>query len=176
MKMRRAFRSVLVVLILLVVNSVPVTGVQAHGPESIGTYITTKAVELKEGPDQSYETVRKFRKGTTFEIVGKEKGWLKVQLSEHSLHFGYVDERFAVVTEQHEEISKRPAIPGAYITTVPIVVRRGPGDNFAVISYLPKGTQIVVIGMDGDWLRIASKRSDPPAYVLRRTTLLEHAD
>lgn len=176
MKKRRDFRLVSVALIILAVSNVPLAIVLAHGPESKGTYVTTKAVDLKGGPDQTYETVRKFRKGTTFEIVGKEKGWLKVQLSEHDLHFGYLDERFAVVSEQHEEISLRPAIPGAYIITAPILVRRGPGDNFAAVSKLPKGTRIVVIGMDGDWLRIASKRGDPPAYVERRTTLLEHAD
>ena len=112
-------------LVILAVSIAPVAIGFAHGPESKGTYVTIKAVDLKEGPGQSYETVRKFRKGTTFEIVGKEKGWLKVQLSEHHLHFGYVDERFAVVKEQHERISPRPAIPGAYIITAPILVRRG---------------------------------------------------
>lgn len=176
MKKERDFRLLSIAIVVFAVCSVSPAIVVAHGPESIGTYITIKAVDLKEGPGQSYETVRKFRKGTTFEIVGKEKGWLKVQLSEHNLHFGYLEERFAVVREQLERISPRPAIPGAYIITVPIVVRRGPGENFAAISTLPKGTRIVVIGMDGDWLRIASKRGGPGSYVERKSTLLEHVD
>ena len=176
MKRCRSYRVVLVGLVMLAGSSLHLSIVVAHGPESQGTYVTTKAVDLKRGPGQNYDAVRKFRKGTTFEIVGKEGGWLKVQLSEHDHHFGYIDQRSAVIKEQHEDIILKPAIPGAYFIAAPIIVRRGPGDTFAVVSKLPKGTKIVVIGMDGGWLRLASKRGDPPKYVERRTSPLEHAD
>ena len=175
--MKRWWRYQVVVAILLLDGfALPPAIVTAHGPESQGTYVTTVPVDVKGGPGETYNTVRRFRKGTAFEIVGKEGGWLKVQLAEHNNHFGYVHERFAAIKDQHMDINLRPAIPGAYLIAAPIIVRRGPGDTFAVVSKLPKGTKIIVIGMDGDWLRLASKRGDPPAYVDRRATLLEHAD
>jgi N-acetylmuramoyl-L-alanine amidase len=175
--MKRWWRDQVVVAILLLegLGLSPGT-VTAHGPESHGTYVTSVPVDVKGGPGETYGTIRKFRKGTAFEIVGKEGGWLKVQLAEHENYFGYVHERFAATKDQHMDINLRPAIPGTYMITAPISVRRGPGENFAVVSKLPKGTKIVVIGMEGDWLRIASKRGDPPAYVERKSTFLEHVD
>jgi len=151
----------------------------AHGLRSEGTYVTTGPVDVKAGPNEGYETVRRFRKGTTFEIVGKEGAWLKVQLAEHEARFGYVDNRFAAIKDhhvRHERINPRPAIPGTYLASKPINVRLGPGEEYAIVSTIPKGTKIIVVGREGEWLRIASRRGDPPSYVERRSTFLEPAD
>lgn len=184
---------VIVAILLLGALGLAPAIAMAHGRTSQGTYVTTDPVDVKAGPNEGYETVRTFRKGTTFEIVGAEGSWLKVSLAEHESRFGYIDKRFAVVKDQHvrinarspnpaltkgqtTRINPRPAIPGTYFTTKPINARLGPGEEYSIISTIPKGTKIVIVGMEGEWLRIASKRGDPPAYVKRRTTFVEPAD
>ena len=147
-----------------------------HGLRSEGTYVTTAQVDVKAGPDERYDTVRRFRKGTTFEAAGKHGTWLKVQLSEHEANFGYVDKRFAVIKDHHARIDPRPAIPGTYLTTKQIDVRLGPGNEHPIVATIPKGNKIIVVGREGDWLRIASRRGDPPVYVERKSTFVEPAD
>jgi uncharacterized protein YgiM (DUF1202 family) len=167
--------------------------VGAHGVHSEGTYITTHAVDLRAGPDPSYESLRKFRKGTTFEIAGREGAWLKVKIAEHEDRVGYVDQRFAVLKDHHARshsrssisatdkdedtrLHPRPAIPGTYLTTHPVAVRLGPGNDHAIVSTIPKGTKIIIVEREGEWLRIATSRGQPPAYVERRSTFLQPSD
>jgi uncharacterized protein YraI len=175
--MNRAGRSSIVIaFVLLGFGSSPAI-VMAHGLKSEGTYVTTGPVSVKAGPSDEHKTVRKFRKGTKFEVIGTDGAWLKIQLSEHGKHFGYLDQRFAAIKDHHAtHIVPRPAIPAAYVTTAPISVRQGPGEHFPVVATPPAGTRIMVLRLEGDWLRIASRRNGPPAYVSRQYTFLEHAD
>jgi uncharacterized protein YraI len=176
MKQQWRFRGVVACLLAAGLGLSPAI-VAAHGPKSEGTYVTTAPVEVKAGPADGYRTIRRFRQGTTFEIVGKEGAWLKVQLAEHGKHLGYIDQRLAAIKDHHvSDFSPRSAIPAAYVTTAPISVRQGPGEDFPIVATRPTGTNIVVIGLEGEWLRIASGHGSPPEYVSRRSTSVEHAD
>ena len=134
-----------------------------------------------------------FGKGTTFEIAGKEGAWLKVKMAEHEDRFGYVDQRSAVPKDHHMRTNSRspspltpkdqqarahsrPAIPGTYLTTNPVDVRLGPSKDHSIVSTIPKGTKIIIVEREGEWLRIAARGVQPPAYVERRSTFLEPSD
>jgi uncharacterized protein YgiM (DUF1202 family) len=133
-------------------------------------------VAIKRGPGAGYETVRKFAKGTTFESVGSDGHWLKMRLSEHENHLGYIDQQFAVLRTKEHATESRSAIPGSYIIAASVNARSGPGNNYAVVSKMPKNTKIVVIGMEGNWLRIASNRGDLPVYIERKYALFQVSD
>ena len=150
--------------------------VTAHGPPSQGTYVTTAMVEVKRGPGPQYETIRTLAKGRTFEIVGKQGRWLQVRLSEHDRGDGYIDERFAVARKPDHDAQRRFPIPGSYLTTAPADVRIGPGEQHAIVSTIPAGTRIVVVGMEANWLRLAAKRGEPPGYIERGQGRLQPAE
>jgi len=54
---------------------------------------------------------------------------------------------------------------GTYTTTADVPLRAGPGTNHPVITTLPKGIQINVVGKEGYWLKVESKHGDKPGYI-----------
>ena len=53
----------------------------------------------------------------------------------------------------------------SYTTTADVPLRSGPGSNYEVITTLPKGIQINVVGKEGYWLKVESKHGGKPGYI-----------
>ncbi len=62
-------------------------------------------------------------------------------------------------------LAQTERIPGSYITTADINVRKGPGTNYAVVAKIPKGVKVEIVGKEGDWLKVQSKHGNPPGYI-----------
>jgi uncharacterized protein YraI len=62
---------------------------------------------------------------------------------------------------------------GTYTTTADVLLRAGPGTNHPVITTLPKGIKINVVGKEGDWLRVESKHGGKPGYIEERFARLQ---
>ena len=56
-------------------------------------------------------------------------------------------------------------IKGSYETTAEVPLREGPGNFHKIITTLPKGLQITVVGKEGYWLKVESKHGDKPGYI-----------
>ncbi len=56
-------------------------------------------------------------------------------------------------------------IKGTYETTADVPLREGPGNFHKVVTTLPKGIQINVVGKEGYWLKVESKHGGKPGYV-----------
>lgn len=56
-------------------------------------------------------------------------------------------------------------IPGNYLTTADVQVRSGPGSKYDVVSTIPKGIKISVVGREGYWLKVDSKQGNKPGYI-----------
>lgn len=54
---------------------------------------------------------------------------------------------------------------GAYTITADVPLRSGPGNFHEVITTLPKGININVVGKEGYWLKVESKQGGKPGYV-----------
>jgi uncharacterized protein YraI len=57
------------------------------------------------------------------------------------------------------------ATKGSYTTTADAPLRSGPGSNYAVVTTLPKGIAINVVGKEGYWLKVESKHGGKPGYI-----------
>ncbi len=55
-------------------------------------------------------------------------------------------------------------------------MRLGPGREHAVVSTIPPGTRVVVVALEADWLRIASKHGEPPRYIERSRARLQPSE
>jgi len=56
-------------------------------------------------------------------------------------------------------------VTGSYTTTADVPLRSGPGSNHPVISTLPKGIKINVVGKEGYWFKVESKHGGKPGYI-----------
>ncbi len=61
--------------------------------------------------------------------------------------------------------ARRTAAPGVYETTKATSVYENPSSASHVISQVDRGTRINVVGSNGGWLEVRSKRGNPPGYV-----------
>ncbi len=62
-------------------------------------------------------------------------------------------------------LAQTGGIPGSYITTTTVNVRRGPGTHYEIVAKIPPGIRVLVVGKEGDWLRVQSKHGRPPGYI-----------
>jgi len=56
-------------------------------------------------------------------------------------------------------------IKGIYEITADVPLREGPGNFHKVVTTLPKGIQINVVGKEGYWLKVESKHGGKPGYI-----------
>jgi uncharacterized protein YgiM (DUF1202 family) len=52
-----------------------------------------------------------------------------------------------------------------YVTVENTTVRTGPGEQFRPISKIPSNAKVHVVGRDGDWLLIISKKGNAPGFI-----------
>jgi uncharacterized protein YraI len=62
---------------------------------------------------------------------------------------------------------------GTYETTADVPLRAGPGTNHPVVTTLPKGIKINVVGKEGYWLKVESKHGGKPGYIDEQFARLE---
>jgi N-acetylmuramoyl-L-alanine amidase len=118
-------------------------------------YITARDADLRGGPGAEHKLVGKVKSGSKVNVVGKQGEWLLV-VSQRGNPPAYIEAQ-----------AVRPLDPafGSYVTTTETSVRSGPGRNHDVLTKIPKGMKLQVIGAEGNWLRVESKHGRPPGYV-----------
>ena len=52
-----------------------------------------------------------------------------------------------------------------YVTTANTQVKAGPGPQFRTIAQIPQNVRVQVVGRDGDWVLIVSKKGSAPGFV-----------
>lgn len=53
----------------------------------------------------------------------------------------------------------------AYVTTAPTKVRSGPGTQFRPLAEIGADAKVNVVGRDGEWVLIVSKKGNAPGYI-----------
>ena len=137
-------------------------GSQTTSAGQAQAYVTTGDVKVRSGPDTRYKTVAEIRSGTKVQVVGHEGSWLKV-VSKHGNPPGYIDDRFA--RPLGEETLGAPPVQGTYTVIADTYVRQGPGLHYPVITSIPKGMKVYIVGAERDWLKVQSKRGRAPGYI-----------
>jgi SH3-like domain-containing protein len=72
---------------------------------------------------------------------------------------------FIVLSGLMAPLASAQSVKGSYETTADVPLREGPGNFHKVITTLPKGIQINVVGKEGYWLRVESKHGGKPGYI-----------
>jgi uncharacterized protein YgiM (DUF1202 family) len=134
--------------------------------EQTQPYTITQDVRVRSGAGTRYKIVAEIKSGTLVNVAGREKGWLKV-VSKQGNPPGYIDERFAKPVGGPSR-SATPPVQGSYTTIADAYVREGPGLQYKAVAKVERDTKINVVGENGDWLKVQSKRGNPPGYIEKK--------
>jgi uncharacterized protein YgiM (DUF1202 family) len=63
-----------------------------------------------------------------------------------------------------------------YVTIENTKVRSGPGTQYRTISEIRRDAKVQVVGRDGDWVLIVSKKGNPPGYIERSSIEPNNSD
>jgi len=72
---------------------------------------------------------------------------------------------FLLVFELYEGQVLAQAVTESYTTTADVALRSGPGMKYSVVTTLPKGININVVGREGYLLKVESKHGGQPGYI-----------
>ena len=75
---------------------------------------------------------------------------------------------FLLVFGLYERKVLAQAARGSYTITADVSLRSGPAMKYPVVTTLPKGTNINVVGREGYWLKVESKHGGQPPKPLQR--------
>jgi uncharacterized protein YgiM (DUF1202 family) len=64
-----------------------------------------------------------------------------------------------------EELPDLNAQIRSYVTVESTKVRTGPGTQFRPVADIPRNAKVQVVGRDGDWVLIVSKKGNAPGYI-----------
>jgi uncharacterized protein YgiM (DUF1202 family) len=134
--------------------------------EKTRPYMTIQDVKVRSGPGTRHKIIAEIKANTKVNVAGKEGGWLRV-VSRQGRPPGYIDERFAkpIAAEGSEQARGHS---GTYKTTADASVREGPGIHYKALARIQEDTLVTVVGADGEWLKVESRRGNPPGYIERR--------
>jgi uncharacterized protein YgiM (DUF1202 family) len=126
-------------------------------------YTTVETTRVRTGPGPQFRAIGEIPANARVHVVGRDGDWLLV-VSKTGNAPGYI--QIALVRPvSASDKEALPAVAGPYETVADTQVRSGPGLHYPVMSQITKGTKLNVVGEETGWLRVESKRGNPPGYV-----------
>ena len=127
------------------------------------SYVTNRDTIVKSGPGSQFKSLTRIKRETKIDVVGREGDWLLV-VSKHGNPPGYIDARDADPTDEGSRPTT-PKIQGQYVVVADTTVRKGPGPEYAEVAKVSKGTKVNIVGEERGWLKVESRRGNPPGYI-----------
>jgi uncharacterized protein YgiM (DUF1202 family) len=127
-------------------------------------FVTTENTKVRAGPGSQFRVIAEIPRDAKVQAVGKDGEWLLI-VSKKGNPPGYVE--IAAVKAGTEGKEQDYVIPteGPHQVLADTQVRSGPGVHHKVVASVKKGTKINVVGEENGWLKVESKRGNPPGYV-----------
>ncbi len=126
-------------------------------------YVTIGETIVRSGPGPQFRAIGRIRGNTQIDVVGREGNWLLI-VSKHGNPPGYVDARDASPFVKATQPAS-PEIQGEYVTVSNTDLRKGPGFEYPLVTKIPRGMKVNVVGIERGWLKIESKHGRAPGYI-----------
>jgi uncharacterized protein YgiM (DUF1202 family) len=122
--------------------------------------------KVRTGPGGQFRAVGEIRRNSRVQVVGRDGEWLLV-VSKKGNAPGYIsaDSAQPAAGESEENEAAARSVEGMYEAVTNTRVRSGPGLHHPVVAQIKKGTKLNVVSEENGWLRVESKRGNPPGYV-----------
>lgn len=127
--------------------------------EAQDTIVASERVNVRKGPSMTFDTVRSVPVGTKAVMIGLEGMWAKITLNNETL---YSHINYWVIPDATLAKFKIPTVPSkpepvhedTVVTTARVNVREGATVSSKVVSTLDKGSNAIMEGLDGKWLKV----------------------
>ncbi len=125
---------------------------------------SNSSLRLRSGPGTSYDVLAKLSKGETAEILGVNKGWIKVK---YKTYTGYLSAEYITVVSSGGNNNSGGGNTGSngndsstsvgslkVISSGNLRMRSGPGTSYSIITSLKSGTVVKNLGASGSWCKV----------------------
>jgi len=115
--------------------------------------VTTNVLNVRTGPDTSYERIGTVTLGTVLPVQQQLGGWLLVKLPDG--RSGWISGTYAEVITEAEDKEQTAAKGHKIVVDVSALnVRTGPSTDHAVIAVIPQGTVAEILTEQDDWVQV----------------------
>jgi len=132
--------------------------------QQIHSYVTIEDTKVRTGPGIQFRAIAEIRRDSKINVVGRDGEWLLI-VSKKGNAPGFIEMAAVTPGIAKEPAPSNPPVKGKYETLTVTEIRKGPGAEFPVVSKIPAGIKINVVGEENGWLRVESKRGNKPGYV-----------
>lgn len=95
-------------------------------------------------------------------MLSTRKAWSVLFLVGVLVAIGACSKKSGVDSKDLPDVAK---MTHAYITTQETIVRTGPGPQFKPMARIGADGKVDVVGRDGEWLLVVSKKGNAPGYI-----------
>lgn len=116
--------------------------------------VDTKILNVRTGPDTTFDKVGQVEEGQRLPVIGEDKGWYQVALVDGNTgwligDYVKVGQETQNTSRQKENTSREVEITGNTVN-----VRSGPGTIYDKVASVEKGTKVTVLSTKTDWYQI----------------------
>ena len=126
-------------------------------------YVTTDNAKIRTGPGPQFRVIGEIPPNAKVQVVGRDGDWVLI-VSKKGNAPGYM-EIGGVKADTEEEQGTAPVDAGSYEVLADTQVHSGPGSDYPVVANIKKGIKINVVNEESGWLKVESKRGNPPGFV-----------
>ncbi|MDD4561996.1 MAG: N-acetylmuramoyl-L-alanine amidase [Syntrophomonadaceae bacterium] len=117
-------------------------------------------VNIRSGPDTTYDVVGMLNQGTGVEILGSEKNWYQIKTEQFN---GWVRNDLINLQKEYQ----------VEVTVNGVNLRSGPGTNYDIVGSANQGEILTLLDVNGDWYQVKTS-AGLPAYI--KATFTEKAE
>ena len=137
-------------------------------------------LNIRVGPGLTYPVLKTVKQGTRASIIGlsPDANWYLVEIDGMS-QLGWIREDLTVLVGNLNNVKRITAaelamLPVAIVDTPTLNVRTGPGLGYVLVTTIPEGTWVQIIGVNAlaDWFQVKMRGVTGQAWVYRGLTNL----
>lgn len=122
--------------------------------KSIQKIVTATTLNVRSGPDTSYQSIGKLYKNDKVNVISESNGWSKIQFGSK---IGYVSSEYLKNISSNNsgnESQNNNKKTIQEVTSSLLNVRNGAGGQYTKIDTLHRGDKVVVLNIENNWVKI----------------------
>ena len=157
----------LAVMLMIGVSPAALAASSASKNGVVKTPTVDGTVYLRRGPGMNYSTVAVAVNGDPLTILGTKGNWSQVKLDRRG-KVGYMYSQYVCKTLALKGVSGDVGRVDTRFQGSRVNLRKGAGSSCRVMTSIPKGEKLQILGRKGDWYKVRVIKVQVPAGIAHR--------